>query len=152
MRCAAIMNANPQTVRDTDTIAKAAEKLIGLRDLSLPVVDAEGRYQGMFGADDLLSVVVPRVAIAGRNVAPNLRFVGDDPKPLAERFRDLKEQPVGGVADKNAIVLAPDTPEIEAFRIFCRNRASLPVVEPESRKLMGVVSYWDVMGAITAGA
>lgn len=151
MRCAAIMTLNPPTVRDTDSVAAAAEKLIGLRHLGLPVVDGEGRYVGMFGADDLLSLVVPRIAIAG-HLAPNVRFVGDDPKPLADRFRELREQEVGAIADKKAIVLAPDTPQIEAFRIFCRSRASLPVVEPESRKLLGLVCYWDVMAAITAAA
>jgi CBS domain-containing protein len=151
MQCAAIMTANPPTVRETDSVAQATAKLIAEQHLALPVVDAEGRYVAMFGTDDLLSLVVPRVAIAG-NLAASLRFVGDDPRVLAERFQDLKQRPVGAIADRNAIVLAPDTPQIEAFRIFCRSRASLAVVEPESRKLVGLVSYWDVMGAITTGA
>lgn len=151
MQCAAIMSVNPPTVRDTDSIAAAAARLIDGRHLDLPVVDADGRYIGMFGTDDLLSLVVPRVAIAG-NLAASLRFVGDNPRALAERFRELKQQPVAAIADRNAIVLAPDTPQIEAFRVFCRSRASLAVVEPNSRKLVGLVSYWDVMGAITTGA
>jgi CBS domain-containing protein len=152
MRCAAIMNEHPPSVRDTDSIAAAAARLIDGRHLGLPVVDATGRYIGMFGADDLLGLVVPRVAIAGGNVVPNLRFVGDNPAALGARFRDIAREPVGPIADRNAIVLAPDTPQIEAFRIFCRSRTSLPVVEPESRKLVGLVSYWDVMGAVTAAA
>jgi CBS domain-containing protein len=151
MTCAAIMTANPPTVRDTDSVATAAARLIAERHLALPVVDAEGGYVGMFGTEDLMRLVVPRVAIAG-NVDANLRFVGDDTAALADRFKDLKQQQVGAVADKNAIVLAPDTPQIEAFRIFCRSRASLAVVDPKSRKLAGLVSYWDVMGAITTGA
>jgi len=151
MRCAAIMTANPPAVRDTDSIAEAARTLIAQRHLGVPVVDKEGRYVGMFGADDLLGVIVPRVAIAG-SIASNLRFVGDDTKDLTARFRDLNQQPVSAVADRNAIVLAPDTPQIEAFRIFCRSRASLPVVDPATGKLVGLVSYWDVMGAITSAA
>jgi CBS domain-containing protein len=138
-------------VRETDSVEQAAEKLIGQRHLGIPVIDQAGRYVGMFGTDDLLSLVVPRVAIAG-HVAPNLRFVGDDPGALIERFRELKARPVGAVADRNAVVLAPDTPQIEAFRILSRSRVSLPVVDPDSRKLVGLVSYWDVMGAITGQA
>ena len=152
MRCDAIMTANPPSLRDTDSIAAAAAQLIEGRHLGLPVVDKDGRYIGMFGADDLLGLVVPRVAIAGGNVVPNLRFVGDNPTTLAERFREIAQQSVATVADRNAIALAPDTPQIEAFRIFCRSRASLPVVEPESRKLVGLVSYFDVMGAVIANA
>ncbi len=59
---------------------------------------------------------------------------------------------MGTVADRNASALAPDTPQIEDCRIFCRSRASLPVVEPASRKLVGLVSYFDVMGAVTVNA
>jgi CBS-domain-containing membrane protein len=152
MRCDAIMTVSPPSVRDTDSIASATAKLVSGRHLGLPVVDADGRYVGMFGTDDLLGLVVPRIAIAGGNVVPNLRFVGDNPATLAERFRETAQQSVGSIADRNAIALAPDTPQIEAFRIFCRSRASLPVVEPKTRKLVGLVSYFDVMGAVTAGA
>ena len=152
MRCADIMNANPPSVHDTDSVAKAAAELVSGRHLGLPVIDAEGRYIGMFGADDLLGLVVPRVAIAGGNVVPNLRFVGDNPKTLTTRFGEVARQAVGAVVDRNAIVLSPDTPQIEAFRIFCRSRTSLPVVEPQSRKLVGLVSYFDVMGAVIEGA
>jgi CBS domain-containing protein len=151
MHCAAIMNANPLSVRDTQSVAEAAQFLIGHRQLSVPVVDRDGRYMGMFGTEDLLSLMVPRVAIAG-NLAPNLRFVDDDPKALSERYRQLKGRPVGEVADKSAIVLAPGTSQIDAFRLFCRNRAPLAVVEPESRKLVGMISYWDVMGVVTSDA
>ena len=151
MRCAAIMTANPVTVRDSESIAAAAEKLIEQRLLNIPVVDADGRYVGMFGVDDLLGVVVPRVALAG-NLAPNLRFVDDDPRRLAVRFESLKQQPVGNIADRNASVLAPETPHIEAFRALCRKPVPLAVVDPESRKLVGVVTYWDVMGSITSAA
>ena len=152
MRCDAIMTVNPPSVRDTDSIAAATALLIEGRHLGLPVIDKDGRYIGMFGADDLLGLVVPRVAIAGGNVVPNLRFVGDDTGALGERFRQVAQQSVGTVADRNAIALAPDTPQIEAFRIFCRSRTSLPVVDPKSRKLLGLVSYFDVMGAVTSNA
>ena len=152
MRCDAIMTVNPPSVRDTDSIAAATALLIEGRHLGLPVTDKDGRYIGMFGADDLLGLVVPRVAIAGGNVVPNLRFVGDHTRTLGERFGQIAQQSVASVADRNAIALAPDTPQIEAFRIFCRSRTPLPVVDPKSRKLLGLVSYFDVMGAATSNA
>jgi CBS-domain-containing membrane protein len=148
MRCAAVMNVNPATIRASDSVAAAAEKLIALRDTNLAVIDAEGRYVGSFGVDDLLGLMVPRVALAG-SLASNLRFIDDNPKRLGERFRAMKGQSVGEVTDRNAAVLAPETPLVEAFRILCRGRVSLPVVDPASRKLAGTVSYWDVIGAIT---
>ncbi len=149
MRCAAIMNTHPVTVRAGDSVAAAAVTLIAQRSTNLAVVDADGRYVGSFGVDDLLGLIVPRVALAG-SLAPNLRFIDDDPALLGERFRALKARPVGEVSDRNALVLGPDTPLIEAFRVLCRGRVTLPVVEPANRKLLGTVSCWDVIGTITA--
>jgi CBS domain-containing protein len=40
--------------------------------------------------------------------------------------------------------VGPDTPLLEAVLILYRTRASLPVVDPETGKLLGVISYWDL--------
>lgn len=151
MRCAAIMNASPMTLRMDESVATAAHKLIAQRSTNLAVVDADHRYLGSFGIDDLLGLIIPRVALAG-SLSSNLRFIDDDPRRLGERYQAVKTQSVGELADRNAIVLAPDTPLIEAFRILCRNRISLPVVESASRRLLGTVTYWDVIGSIMADA
>jgi len=95
MECAAIMTTNPPTVRETDSVATAAAKLIAEKHLALPVVDAEGRYVGMFGTDDLMRLVVPRVAIAG-NVDANLRFVRTRMR-CAAGFFELPEGPGLGI-------------------------------------------------------
>jgi len=149
MNCAAIMTADPLTVRASDCIAHAADILIAQRLLAVPVVEDDNRYVGMFGVNDLAGMIVPRVAIAG-SLAPNLRFIGEDAEHLAARFNEFKDQPVRQLADPNAIVLNPDTPPIEAFRIFCRSQAPLPVVDPASRRLLGLVSWWDLMKTLTA--
>lgn len=151
MPCAAIMTADPKTVRDSDSVASAARVLIGGRLAGVPVVDAEGRFVAMFTSTNLMGLVVPRVALAG-NLAANVRFVEDSAKPLTARFQAMQDQPVGEIADRHALVLSPDTPEAEAFRIFCHNPAPLPVVDPGSGKLVGTVSFWDVMREVTASA
>ena len=151
MRCAAIMTSDPLRLRDTLSVGDAARTLIAERQTSVPVVDSEDRYLGMFGTADLLGLLVPRVALAG-SLAPNVRFVDDDPRALTARFEALKHRALGDVADRDVVVLAPDTPHIDAFRVFCRNPQSLPVVDPESGRLLGMVSYWDVVGQVTKDA
>jgi CBS domain-containing protein len=111
------------------------------------VVDAEGRYVGMFGIYDLLGLVVPRVALAG-NLMANLRFIGDDTRELRRRFQDIRSRRVGEIADRNAPTLDADAPEIEATRLVCRSHASLPVVAKESRKVVGIVSCWDAIRSL----
>jgi len=147
MSCAAIMSKDPACVRADETIGQAANKLIAHQFISLPVVDADNRYFGMFGIYDLFSLLVPRVALAG-NLLPNLRFISDDPDELRSRYREVKTRPVSDGADRNAVTLKPDTPEIEAIRLFCQSHSSLAVVDPHSRKVLGIVSCWDAIRAI----
>ena len=39
--------------------------------------------------------------------------------------------------------VAPDTPLVETLLVLYRTHASLPVVELDSGKLVGVISYFD---------
>ena len=49
-------------------------------------------------------------------------------------------------------VLRPDTPIVEALLLFYRERSTLPVVEAASGRLLGVLSYWDALSAITGNS
>jgi CBS domain-containing protein len=147
MTCSAIMTAAPLTIRDDDTVANAATRMVARHFTSLPVVDAEDRYIGMFGIYDLLGLLVPRVALAG-NLMSNLRFMSDDPDELRRKFHEIKGRRVADAVDRNAAALHPETPEIEAIRLFSRNHSALPVVDPQTRKVVGIISCWDAVRAL----
>ncbi|HET7335285.1 MAG TPA: CBS domain-containing protein [Rhizomicrobium sp.] len=142
------MTAAPLTINEAESVGRAAELLMQHRYVNLPVVDSSGVFIGMFGIYDLLSMLVPRMALAG-DLMPNLRFVNDDPAELRTKFATVKTKPVADAVNRTATVLHPDTPEIEALRLFCRNHTTLAVVERETGKLAGIVSHWDAIGAIT---
>ena len=148
MTCGAIMTEAPLTAREDETVGDATRRLIESRYINLPVVDAESRLVGMFGIYDLFSLIIPRVALAG-GLLPNLRFMGDDAEDLRQRFREIAPRKVGEVADRDARVLYPDTPQIEALRLFCQQHTTLAVVERDTRKLLGIVSYWDAVCTLT---
>ncbi|HEY6579329.1 MAG TPA: CBS domain-containing protein [Rhizomicrobium sp.] len=147
MSCAAIMTKAPLTIPENESVAEATAKLIAHHYTNLPVVDGEGRYAGMFGIYDLLSLLAPRIALAG-NLVSNLRFISDDPEELRRKFQELKNRRVSDVADRNGAKLDPDSPEIEAIRLFCRSHSSIPVVEKGSGKVVGIVSCWDAVRAL----
>jgi CBS domain-containing protein len=90
---------------------------------------------------------VPRVAVIG-SLLPNLRFVGDDAGELQRKFAALKTSPVQRAVNREAVRVYPDTPLIEALRLFCRNHMTIPVVERDSGKLVGMISYWDAARSI----
>jgi CBS domain-containing protein len=148
MTCSLMMTANPRTALESETVGEAARILVEHRYNNLPVVDADGKFIGMFGIYDLMGLLIPKVALAG-GLMPNLRFMSDNPEELRAKFREVSSRPIGDVAERDMPVLYPDTPEIEALRLFCRERTTLPVVERETRKLVGIVSYWDALRAVT---
>ena len=53
MSCESIMIRNPKSVREEDTIGMAARDIVENHCISLPVVDADGRFVGLFGIFDL---------------------------------------------------------------------------------------------------
>jgi CBS domain-containing protein len=147
MSCSAIMTTAPVALREDESVADAAAKLLSQHHPNLPVLDAGERYVGMFGIEDLLGLLVPRVALAG-NLLSNLRFISDDPGDLRRKFRAVRNRRVGEFANRSGATLDPDAPEIEAIRLFCRGHSVLPVVEKQSRKLLGIVSRWDALRAL----
>ena len=149
MTAVSVMNPNPTVLRDTDTIGTGAEYIMEHRCRRLPVVDAQGRYLGAFGVHCLLRLVLPRAIVMeqGLRKAP---FVKETLSDLHRRFLSVADEPVTLCMGDDAEIVAPDTPMIETLRILYRHGGSLPVVDPENGRLMGMISYWDVGAAILA--
>ena len=141
------MTPNPKTVRESETIGEAARLIVEEGCISLPVVDSEGRFVGLFGLYDLLGLLVPRVAVIG-NLLPNLRFMSDDIGDLRQAFAKLKDSPLRRAINREAASVYPDTPIVEALRLLARNHMTVPVVNRETQVLVGIVSYWDAARAI----
>lgn len=151
MSCEKIMIRNPRFVREDDTIGMAATQIVEHHCVSLPVVDAEARFIGLFGIFDLLALLVPRVAVIG-NLLPNLQFLSDDEEQMRLKFDTVKDSPVKRAVNRDAARVYPDTPLIEAIRLLCRNHLTIPVVEHETGRLAGVISYWNAARYIVGPA
>ncbi len=149
MTCAAIMTPNPHSVRADHTVGRAADELIAHRYINLPVVDEAGRLVGLFGMHDLLALLVPRIAMVG-DLVPNLRFMSDDLSVLREKYSAFHDTPVSRAMNKEPIALYADTAIVQAVRLFCHDHMTLPVIEQKTRRLVGIVSYWDVTRAVSS--
>lgn len=151
MSSTTIATKSSPSIGEQECVAEATAKLVSNHFTNLPVVDSEGRYVGMFGLYDLLSLLVPRVALAGDHMS-NLRFIADDPEELRRKYSEVKNRRVADVANRKAPTLDPDWSEAEAIRLFCRNHTSLPVVDRNSGRVVGIVSCWDAIRGIVGGA
>lgn len=142
------MTTDPVTLRADETVGRAAEIMLKNRYLILPVVDGDGRYTGAFDMWDLLALLLPKGATLD-HLVPGLGFLADDLPALQQRMKEVSGQKIGPLARPDLPVLHPDMSSVEALLLFYRNRSTLPVVDEQSGRLVGVLSYWDALAAIS---
>ncbi|MFY9973996.1 MAG: CBS domain-containing protein [Chromatiaceae bacterium] len=144
-----VMDPNPTVLAATDTIAKGIGYIMENRFRNVPIVDDQGRYMGVFGVGCMLRLVLPRAALMEHGLT-DISFVSDSLKDLRRRLREFEDKPVTICLSDEATVIEPDMPLLETLLVLYQTRRSVPVVDPKERRLLGVVSYWDVGRAILA--
>lgn len=144
-----LMDPKPTVLHTTDKIRKGIECIMENRYRRLPVVDDEGRFQGVFGVNCLLRLVLPKSVVMedGLKTVP---FVREDLSDLHRRLKEVEDEPISLCMHFESAQVSPETPLLETLLILYRTRASLPVVDTETGKLLGVISYFDVGEKILA--
>lgn len=143
MTAAMIMLPDPTVLKPTDLISTAARCIMEHRYRSVPVVDEDGCYMGMFGVNCLLRQVLPKAAIMEDGLE-NVSFIHETLADLHERLREVEDEPVTVCMNTEVETLPPDTPLIKTLLLLYRTKTSIPVVETGTCKLLGMISYWDV--------
>ena len=149
MKASEAMDANPTTLKPDDTIECAAQYIMKNRYRNLPVVDENFCYVGMFGVNCLLKQVIPK-AVFLHNGLENIGFIHESFEDLFKRFAEVKDNPISICMSKEIEPVSPDTPLTETMLQLYNTRASIPVVEDGSCKLLGMISYWDIGEKILA--
>jgi CBS domain-containing protein len=126
-----LMTPNPQTVTPQASIAEAWDLMRELAVRHVPVVE-DGVLVGMLSDRDLAQVNIARV----------LRAEGGDPP------RELKT-PIVEIMTSDVISVEPDTEVGEVIGLLLEHKiGALPVVEPDTREVLGIISYVDVLRAL----
>ena len=144
-----VMDPNPTVLAATDTVRKGIGYIMDKRFRNVPIVDGNGCYLGVFGVNCLLRLVLPHAALMEHGLT-DISFVSDSLKDLRRRLQAYVDQPVTICLSDEATVIGPDTPLLETLLVLYHSRRSVPVVNPPDKRLLGVVSYWDVGKAILA--
>jgi len=153
MTTQSIMTPDPVTVRVDSTVAGAVRLMHAHRVHDLPVVDQEGCFAGMFGVRRLIRALLPVAAQLDHFGLTDLSYLPDDLPEVVERLSELGGQPVSHFLDKDKqVVCSCDTPLVELMHLLTTAESSLPVVviRGERRKVVGMVSNWDVLTKIGA--
>ena len=142
MTATSIMDPNPTVVKPTDRIKTAIGYIMDNRYRNLPVVDDDGHYLGSFGVTCLLKNVLPKAVLMKQGLT-TVPFVQETLADLHNRVIEMEDKPISTCMNTEAQTVPPDMPLVQTLLILYQNRDSLPVVESDSGKLLGVISYWD---------
>jgi len=102
---------------------------------------------GMFKLDKLYAMLLPRAALLGHGMS-DLTFVSDTLQELREKMRDIGDDPVLDYVIKADHVIHPDTPPLEIVLLLHNGVNNVPVVDKDSRRLVGMVSARDLLTAL----
>ncbi len=165
MTVASVMTPAEVTLRESDSVTRAVHELVSRRLLIVPVLNEAGGLGGLFGVHRLVELLLPGAATA-RDGITDLSFVHDSledfrakMRQLAEqllgdlvqrRLRDIKDHPIIQYLHGEPVVVHPSTPLMEVLLLLFHTHSTLPVVEEqEPRRFLGIVSYWNVLDALS---
>ncbi len=144
MKANIIMNPHPMTLRPTDTVATAADRILKHHLRHLPVVDEQGRYLGTFSVYSLLKLTLPK-AVLDKHGLDNVSFVTESVEDLAQRLGKRRDEPVKNWLNIHEVA-RPDTHAMEIMLLMLHGRTtSVPVVNKTDNRLEGIISFWDVL-------
>ncbi len=129
MQAHEVMTKSPTTVRSTDTIALALQRLAALDVRHLPVVDAEDALIGMLSERDLLGAFGPE----------------GTPHDVVDRSF---HRSVADIMSTYVFAVDPDTAVTDIIDVITAHRiGAVPVID-EHRVVVGIVSYVDLLRAL----
>ncbi len=137
------MDPNPVTLKLSNTIRDAAQMLMEHRYRTIPVVDDDGRFMGIVSVNCLLHLALPKAATMRKGL-DTMPYVTTSLDKLRDELKKVIDKPVTICLREEIKVVHPDTSTVETLLTLYKTRKSLPVVNKETSRLEGVISYFDV--------
>ncbi len=147
-----IMTPDPLTLSPDEKVIDALRKMYQAHIRSMPVVDAEGSFVGLFSIYRLTEVLLPRAAMAKKGSLDDLSFIHTSTEKIDNKLQELADKPVSDLLEKKKRLsfCSPKTSLLEMLLLLHEGHTSLPVVvvKGKNRRLIGIVSYWDVLSKL----
>jgi acetoin utilization protein AcuB len=129
----AIMSGRVAVLTFDDTILTALNIFSRVKIHHLPIVDGDGGIIGVISDRDVL-----------RNSSPFYGTINEQ-----NRDKEIMTRRVGMIMSRNPHCVNADTPVLEAVRLMnAKHISCLPIVDQDSRRLLGIVTWKDVVHAI----
>ncbi len=130
------------TVVDSATLAEALAKMVKHHMQQLLIINADGEFLGEISTFTLAKLLLPTNLDhpQTRQEAAEETAIDVDDRigpSLGRKVRDFIEHDLP--------VMDPDTPLVEALNLLAAGKLRLPVVDPATKKLIGVISALTVL-------
>jgi len=110
----------------------------------IPVVDEENKLVGIISEKDILRKLFPNYSEFMNNILGTMHYDFADVKKDEIRFLKAKD-----IMQKKVITIPPDSHIMEACAIMVvKQIRRLPIVDEQTKKLLGIVSQSDVFHAL----
>ena len=147
-----VMTSNVVCLKESDTL-KDATVTFALDGISgAPVIDADGRLQGILSETDILEFV-KKYQEKIRMDYPSMSFITlpfdelMDDKDLAKAYQDISNTMVEEIMTKAVLTVSPDTDVAEAIEGMMKKQVNrVPVIE--QGKVVGIVTRGDIIWAM----
>ena len=146
-----LMDPNPIRIHPSDSIGIAARKIMRRRYRSLPVVDDDRVFVGVVKVNHMLGIILPKHATEmsiDAATEAHRELTMDD---LRENLERIMNDPITPCIEEEVVTVAPDTPLVETLLTMYHHERNLPVVDRETGKLEGMISYYDIGDMILQG-
>ena len=152
MTATSIMTQALTLLRPHDTVKDGLRLMHEKKVRTLPVVNEDGGFVGLFGIRQVVHLLLPKAAQIEDGLT-DLSFMPDDEDELHARIEAVDDEPVSAYLEPadGLLICEPDTPLPEVLELLHLSfNSSLPVlvVDNESKQLVGMVSGWDILEKI----
>lgn len=144
--------ANVMT-REVVTLGAGSSMLDALRLIKkkevrqIPVLDGEGRVKGVITPRKLFKGILPPYVTDG--LLEDVKFAPELPM-FVENIKKLSAKGVEEVLERDFVAVFPETSTMEIAALFYNpaSHAEAVVVVGPDKKLLGIISPWDVFSRI----
>ena len=119
----------PPTLHTDEAIESAIHRLLACDLPALPVVDADGRYAGIFGEREFMEAVFPGYLKQLKHAAFLSRSLDD----ALERRDACRNEPVGRYMNTEHVDVGPDFSDTQVAEIFLHHRVLVVPVVADGR-------------------
>ena len=147
MECQEIMHAVETHLYADDPASKVIDFMLEKGTGEVPVVDRNDVFVGLLSTDRLAHFALPKTVSMMRG-KKNASYLRESRQELGERLQALRDRTIGDLVDAHVTVAYPDTGLTDAILILSEGQDVVPIVERESNRLLGAISFFTILNAL----